>query len=178
MYNIRYGRLGASDEEVQKVARLAKLDKSIEKWPSGWESLVGERGLMISGGERQRLAIASTSALDVHTEQELIRNISENLLNKHRTSVFIAHRLKTISDADLIIVLNEGKVVEQGNHEDLMNIENGTYRGMWLSQSVAPTENLKGKNRRYDHSLAPNHPTIHRNQTRMQFLSSGGLSIR
>ncbi|KAH9449342.1 hypothetical protein Pst134EB_020167 [Puccinia striiformis f. sp. tritici] len=159
MHNIRYGRLGASDEEVQKVARLAKLDKSIEKWSSGWESLVGERGLMISGGERQRLAIArsmlkdpsilffdeATSALDVHTEQELIRNISENLLNKHRTSVFIAHRLKTISDADLIIVLNEGKVVEQGNHEDLMNIENGTYRGMWLSQSVAPTENLKGK---------------------------------
>ncbi|POW22385.1 hypothetical protein PSHT_01268 [Puccinia striiformis] len=153
MHNIRYGRLGASDEEVQKVARLAKLDKSIEKWPSGWESLVGERGLMISGGERQRLAIArsmlkdpsilffdeATSALDVHTEQELIRNISENLLNK------TSDQLKTISDADLIIVLNEGKVVEQGNHEDLMNIENGTYRGMWLSQSVAPTENLKGK---------------------------------
>ncbi|WAQ88821.1 hypothetical protein PtA15_10A241 [Puccinia triticina] len=158
MHNIRYGRLGASDEEVQKVARLAKLDRSIEKWPSGWNSLVGERGLMISGGERQRLAIArsmlkdpsilffdeATSALDVYTEQELIRNIGENLLNKHRTSVFIAHRLKTIADADLIIVLNDGKVVEQGNHKELMNIENGTYRGMWLSQSATPTANSKG----------------------------------
>ncbi|WAR63120.1 hypothetical protein PtB15_18B202 [Puccinia triticina] len=157
MHNIRYGRLGASDEEVQKVARLAKLDRSIEKWPSGWNSLVGESGLMISGGERQRLAIArsmlkdpsilffdeATSALDVYTEQELIRNIGENLLNKHRTSVFIAHRLKTIADADLIIVLNDGKVVEQGNHKELMNIENGT-RGMWLSQSATPTANSKG----------------------------------
>ncbi|PLW40796.1 hypothetical protein PCASD_07333 [Puccinia coronata f. sp. avenae] len=142
MHNIRYGRLEASDEEVQKVARLAKLDRSIEKWPSGWDSLVGERGLMISGGERQRLAIArsmlkdpsilffdeATSALDVYTEQELMRNIGENLLNQHRTSVFIAHRLKTISDADLIIVLHDGKVAEQGNHQELMNIENGVYR--------------------------------------------------
>ncbi|KNZ59027.1 mitochondrial ABC transporter ATM [Puccinia sorghi] len=145
MHNIRYGRLDASNEEVQKVARLAKLDRSIEKWPSGWSSL--------------RLAIArsmlkdpsilffdeATSALDVYTEQELMRNIGENLLNKRRTSVFIAHRLKTIADADLIIVLNDGKVVEQGSHEGLMNIDDGVYRGMWLSQSVTSTDNSKGK---------------------------------
>jgi len=159
MHNIRYGRLEASDEEVHTVARLAKLDRSIAKWPHGWTTLVGEKGLMISGGERQRLAIArsmlkdpsilffdeATSALDVYTEQQLIRNIGENLLNKRRTSVFIAHRLKTIADADLIIVLNDGQVVEQGSHKELMNIDDGVYRGMWLSQSVTSTDKSKRK---------------------------------
>lgn len=159
MHNVRYGKLSASDEDVKRVARLAKLDQSIEKWTSGWQSRVGERGLMISGGERQRLAIArsmlkdppilffdeATSALDVNTEQELIRNIRENLLNRSRTSVFIAHRLKTIADADSIIVLNDGRVVEQSNHEELMKIEDGLYRGMWLTQSIASNQNPKGQ---------------------------------
>ncbi|KAG0141428.1 hypothetical protein CROQUDRAFT_83221 [Cronartium quercuum f. sp. fusiforme G11] len=148
LHNIRYGNLEASDEEVKNVARLAKLDKTIEQLPEGWKTQVGERGLMLSGGERQRFAIArlmlknpsifffdeATSALDVYTEQDLMKNINQNLLDKHRTSVFVAHRLATISDADLIIVLKDGRVAEQGNHEELMKLSDGIYQDMWQSQ--------------------------------------------
>ncbi|CAH7684477.1 P-loop containing nucleoside triphosphate hydrolase protein [Phakopsora pachyrhizi] len=107
MHNIRYGNLEASDEEVKRVARMARIDETIEKLSEGWKTHVGERGLMLSGGERQRLAVArvmlkdppillfdeATSALDAYTEHQLVRNINENLLNKNRTSLFIAHRL-------------------------------------------------------------------------------------
>ncbi|KAG8832559.1 Iron-sulfur clusters transporter atm1, mitochondrial [Serendipita sp. 399] len=125
----------------------AKVHDAIQRLPHGYETTVGERGLMISGGEKQRLAIArvllkdppivffdeATSALDSHTETELMRNINSTLLNKKRTSIFIAHRLRTIVGADLIIVLNEGKVAEQGTHEELL-AKNGLYHQMWTIQ--------------------------------------------
>ncbi|EGG06014.1 uncharacterized protein MELLADRAFT_87527 [Melampsora larici-populina 98AG31] len=155
LHNIRYGNLESSDEEVKRVARLAKLEKTIEQLPNGWKTEVGERGLMLSGGERQRLAIArlmlknpsilffdeATSALDIYTEQDLMRNIIQNLLDKQRTSVFVAHRLKTISDSDLIIVLKDGRVAEQGSHDELLKVQGGIYQDMWKSQFITSESN-------------------------------------
>ncbi|KAF5342594.1 hypothetical protein D9611_002003 [Ephemerocybe angulata] len=153
MHNVRYGRLSASDEEVMEAIRKAKVDKTIEKLPMGYKTQVGERGLMISGGEKQRLAVArvllkdpaiiffdeATSALDAHTEHELMKNIDSVLLDKGRTSIFIAHRLRTVVDADLIIVLKDGEVVEQGTHEELLRAR-GLYYSMWQQQA-----SLEGK---------------------------------
>lgn len=113
LHNIRYGNLEATDEQVHEAARKAQLDKTIAKLPEGYHTKVGERGLMISGGEKQRVAVArlllkdppinffdeATSALDVYTETELMRNINSTLVDGTKTSVFIAHRLRTISDA-------------------------------------------------------------------------------
>ncbi|GAA5857747.1 hypothetical protein JCM1840_000893 [Sporobolomyces johnsonii] len=148
MHNIRYGRLDATDEEVKEAARLANVSKTIEGLPDRWETKVGERGMMISGGEKQRLAVArlllkdpkilffdeATSALDSTTEADLMRNINSTLLSKSRTSIFIAHRLKTVADADLIIVLRDGSVAEQGTHSSLM-AKDGLYRAMWDQQN-------------------------------------------
>ncbi|KAK0532140.1 Iron-sulfur clusters transporter atm1, mitochondrial [Tilletia horrida] len=149
-HNIRYGRLSASDEEVFQAARRAKVDHFVAKLPEGYATKVGERGLMISGGEKQRLAIArlllkdpdilffdeATSALDTYTETELMRNINATLLNSKRTSIFVAHRLRTISDADHIFVLRDGGVVEDGRHEELMG-RGGLYTDLWDSQASA-----------------------------------------
>lgn len=148
MHNVRYGRLDASDEEVMEAIKKAKVDKTIEKLPMGYQTQVGERGLMISGGEKQRLAVArvllkdpeiiffdeATSALDAHTEHELMRNIDAVLLDKRRTSIFIAHRLRTVVEADIIIVLREGAVVEKGTHEELLRAK-GLYYSMWQQQA-------------------------------------------
>ncbi|KAF8651949.1 hypothetical protein AX16_004592 [Volvariella volvacea WC 439] len=148
MHNIRYGRLDATDEEVMEAARKANVHGTIEKLPEGYKTQVGERGLMISGGEKQRLAVArvllkdppilffdeATSALDAHTESELMKNIDSVLLDKSRTSIFIAHRLRTVVEADLIIVLREGYVVEQGSHEELLKL-GGLYASMWQQQA-------------------------------------------
>ncbi|KXN82782.1 Iron-sulfur clusters transporter ATM1, mitochondrial [Leucoagaricus sp. SymC.cos] len=152
LHNIRYGRLSASDEEVIEVAKKANVHDSIMRLPEGYETKVGERGLMISGGEKQRLAVArvllkdpeilffdeATSALDAHTESELLKSIHSTLLSpshgKPRTSVFIAHRLRTVIEADLIIVLKDGQVVEQGTHEELLALD-GLYKSMWIQQS-------------------------------------------
>ncbi|KDR75979.1 hypothetical protein GALMADRAFT_247174 [Galerina marginata CBS 339.88] len=153
MHNVRYGRLDASDEDVMEAARKANVDETISKLPAGYGTMVGERGLMISGGEKQRLAVArvmlkdppilffdeATSALDAHTESELMKNINTALLDKARTSIFIAHRLRTIVEADLIIVLREGEVVEQGTHEQLMKAR-GLYHSMWLQQASLEDE--------------------------------------
>lgn len=147
MHNIRYGRLDATDEEVKAAAKQANVYHTVESLPEKWKTQVGERGLMISGGEKQRLAVArvllkdspivffdeATSALDTYTETELMRNINSSLLNKKRTSVFIAHRLKTIADADMIIVLSAGQVAEQGTHEELLAM-NGVYANLWEAQ--------------------------------------------
>ncbi|ODN94819.1 iron-sulfur clusters transporter ATM1, mitochondrial [Cryptococcus wingfieldii CBS 7118] len=162
LHNIRYGNLDASDEEVYEAAKKAHVEGTIERLPDKYHTKVGERGLMISGGEKQRLAVArvllkdppvlffdeATSALDVYTETELMRNINSILTGQEKTSVFIAHRLRTISDADLIIVLQDGTVAEQGTHEQLLAHTGGVYQKLWqaqLSESTQPTEEEKEK---------------------------------
>ena len=143
-YNIRYGDINATKEQVIAAAQRARIHDIIEKFPDGYETKVGERGLMISGGEKQRLAMSrlllkdppllffdeATSALDTHTEQALMMNINGILREKGRTSVFVAHRLRTIFDSDLIIVLKEGKVAEMGSHRELID-RDGVYAELW-----------------------------------------------
>jgi ATP-binding cassette, subfamily B, heavy metal transporter len=147
-YNIRYGRWEASDAEVEEAARLARIDNFIRRAPKGYETEVGERGLKLSGGEKQRVAIArtilkappilvldeATSALDSHTEREIqdaLERVSEN-----RTTLVIAHRLSTIVGADEIIVLDDGVIVERGTHHQLLARE-GLYASMWNRQREA-----------------------------------------
>ncbi|KZT67979.1 P-loop containing nucleoside triphosphate hydrolase protein [Daedalea quercina L-15889] len=146
--NVRYGSLNASDEEVMEAARKAHVHEAIMRLPEGYKTKVGERGLMISGGEKQRLAVArvllkdppilffdeATSALDAHSEAELMKNVNILLQDKSRTSIFIAHRLRTVVESDLILVLKDGEVVEQGTHEELIR-KSGLYHSMWLEQA-------------------------------------------
>jgi ABC transporter ATM len=148
--NIRYGRLTATDQEVFDVAKRARLDVTVRNLPDGYATKVGERGLMISGGEKQRLAIArlllknpeilfldeATSALDTFTEASLMRDLNDTLLKSHRTAIFVAHRLRTISDADLIVVLQDGRVVQQGKHDQLLSEHDSLYADLWDSQST------------------------------------------
>jgi ABC-type transport system involved in Fe-S cluster assembly fused permease/ATPase subunit len=147
-YNIRYGRWEASDAEVEEAARLAQIDEFIRLSPKGYETEVGERGLKLSGGEKQRVAIArtilksppillldeATSALDSHTEKE-IQDALERV-SKNRTTLVIAHRLSTIVGADEIIVLNQGLIAERGTHQELL-AQNGLYASMWNRQREA-----------------------------------------
>ncbi|MGZ3309860.1 MAG: ATP-binding cassette domain-containing protein, partial [Xanthobacteraceae bacterium] len=147
-YNIRYGRWEASDAEVEEAARLAQIDDFIRLSPKGYNTEVGERGLKLSGGEKQRVAIArtilkappillldeATSALDSHTEREIqdaLERVSEN-----RTTLVIAHRLSTIISADEIIVLDRGVIVERGTHHQLL-AKGGLYASMWNRQREA-----------------------------------------
>jgi ABC-type transport system involved in Fe-S cluster assembly fused permease/ATPase subunit len=147
-YNIRYGRWDASDAEVEEAARLAQIDGFIRMSPRGYETEVGERGLKLSGGEKQRVAIArtilkgppilvldeATSALDSHTEKE-IQDALERV-SKDRTTLVIAHRLSTIIGADEIIVLDQGAIAERGTHHQLL-LKNGLYASMWNRQREA-----------------------------------------
>src|SRR5207249_9323125 len=147
-YNIRYGRWDATDAEVEEAARLAQIDAFIRLSPHGYETEVGERGLKLSGGEKQRVAIArtilkgppillldeATSALDSHTEKE-IQDALERV-SRDRTSLVIAHRLSTIVGADEIIVLNQGRIEERGNHQELL-AAHGLYASMWNRQREA-----------------------------------------
>ncbi|CAD6906430.1 unnamed protein product [Tilletia laevis] len=138
-HNIRYGRLSATDEEVFQAARRAKVDQFVGKLPEGYATKVGERGLMISGGEKQRLAIARLLLKDpdilfFDEATELMRNINATLLSSKRTSIFVAHRLRTISDADFIFVLRDGAVLEAGRHEELIG-KGGLYTDLWESQA-------------------------------------------
>ena len=146
--NISYGRPGATDEEVHEAARLASADEFIANLPNGYDTLVGERGVKLSGGQRQRIAIAraiikdapilvldeATSALDSESEaaiQEALANLMEG-----RTSIVVAHRLSTIAGLDRIVVLRDGKIVEQGSHKELL-AKNGEYAKLWSRQSGA-----------------------------------------
>jgi ABC transporter ATM len=143
-HNIRYGSIDATQEQVIAAAQRARVHDIIEKFPEGYKTKVGERGMMISGGEKQRLAMSrlllkdppllffdeATSALDTHTEQALMLNINGILREKSRTSVFVAHRLRTIFDSDLIIVLKEGSVAEMGTHRELID-RAGVYAELW-----------------------------------------------
>ena len=147
-YNIRYGRWDASDSEVEEAARLAQIDKLIRMAPLGYETQVGERGLKLSGGEKQRVAIArtvlkappilvldeATSALDSHTEHEIQGALDR--VSYNRTSLVIAHRLSTIVAADEIIVLDQGRIVERGTHGALL-AKGGLYASMWNRQREA-----------------------------------------
>ncbi|CAK7213254.1 Iron-sulfur clusters transporter atm1, mitochondrial [Sporothrix bragantina] len=148
-HNIRYGNLAATSDQVVAAARRAQIHDIIASWKDGYQTKVGERGLMISGGEKQRLAVTrlllkdppllffdeATSALDTNTEQALMQNINSILKEKARTSVFVAHRLRTIYDADLIIVLNAGQVAETGTHRELID-RNGVYAQLWSAQET------------------------------------------
>ena len=147
-YNIAYGRIGASEEEILEAARLAQIDPIIRELPAGYDSMVGERGLKISGGEKQRVAIArtllknppillldeATSALDTHTEREIQSALK--LVSTNRTTLVIAHRLSTIIDADEILVLDHGRIIERGRHGDLVG-RGGAYAAMWNRQKEA-----------------------------------------
>jgi ATP-binding cassette, subfamily B, heavy metal transporter len=147
-YNIRYGRWEATDAEVEEAARLAQIDHFIRLSPKGYETEVGERGLKLSGGEKQRVAIArtilkappillldeATSALDSHTEKE-IQDALERV-SRNRTTLVIAHRLSTIIGADEIIVLDHGVIAERGSHRELL-VKGGLYASMWNRQREA-----------------------------------------
>lgn len=147
MENIRYGRRDATDEEVKIAAGLAHCDEFIANLPKGYDTYVGERGVKLSGGERQRVAIArailknapilildeATSALDSESEM-LIQDALHNLI-KGKTVIVIAHRLSTIRKMDRIIVVENGKIAEDANHEELLNKENGVYKKLWDIQS-------------------------------------------
>lgn len=165
-YNIRYGRPEASDAEVEEAASLAQISTFIDSLPQGYDTRVGERGLKLSGGEKQRVAIArtilknppilvldeATSALDTHTEREIqaaLRSIS-----KDRTTLIIAHRLSTVVDADEILVLDRGRVVERGRHAELLAL-GGVYASMWNRQreSDEALERTDGSARRNETDL-------------------------
>jgi ATP-binding cassette subfamily B protein len=147
-YNIRYGRVDATDEEVAEAARMAQIGEFIESLPDGYRSMVGERGLKLSGGEKQRVAIArtilkappilildeATSALDTQTEQEIQAALDE--VSRGRTTLTIAHRLSTVIGADEIIVLKDGCIAERGTHRALLD-QGGLYRQMWDRQREA-----------------------------------------
>ena len=144
-YNIAYGRPGATPAEVEQAARLAHIHDFVMSTPDAYQTMVGERGLKLSGGEKQRVAIArailknpailvfdeATSALDSHTEQEIQRNLRE--IARGRTTLMVAHRLSTVVDANEIVVLEGGRIVERGRHGALLEA-NGVYAAMWRRQ--------------------------------------------
>jgi ATP-binding cassette subfamily B protein len=146
-YNIGYGRDGATRDQIEGAARGAAIDRFIAVLPDGYESMVGERGLKLSGGEKQRVAIArtllknppilvldeATSALDSRTEQEIQATLER--MARSRTTIMIAHRLSTIVDADQIVVLDNGHIAERGTHEELLN-KGGLYAELWQRQAA------------------------------------------
>ena len=147
-YNIRYGRPDAEPEQVTRAADLAQIGPFIAKLPDGYRTMVGERGLKLSGGEKQRVAIArtilkappilmldeATSALDTHTEREI--QAALDMVSRGRTTIVIAHRLSTVISADEIIVLRDGEIAERGTHQDLLG-KGGLYAAMWSRQREA-----------------------------------------
>ncbi|KAL7634027.1 UNVERIFIED_CONTAM: hypothetical protein RMT77_015349 [Armadillidium vulgare] len=144
-YNLHYGNLKASFDDVKRVAQMANLHDSVLSWPNGYKTQVGERGLKLSGGEKQRVAIArailknspilifdeATSSLDSVTEQSIM--LALRRATEGKTSICIAHRLSTIADADQILVLEDSKIVEKGNHRELIELD-GVYARLWKSQ--------------------------------------------
>ena len=156
-YNIGYGKPGATKEEIIAVAKAAYIHDFIESLPDGYQSMVGERGLKLSGGEKQRVAIArtllknpailifdeATSALDSRSEQMIQAQLKE--IARSRTSLVIAHRLSTIVDAHQILVMDKGRIIERGTHQELLNLQ-GAYAQMWERQQSGQAENSDGNN--------------------------------
>lgn len=146
--NIAYGRLGATESEIEEAARRARLDDVIAALPAGFDTVIGERGVKLSGGQKQRLAIAriflknppilildeATSALDTETERAIQESLAELALG--RTTLIIAHRLATIAHADRIVVIEEGRIAEQGRHAELIALRNGRYRRLHKTQDA------------------------------------------
>lgn len=165
-YNIAYGRIGASGEEIENAARHAQIDGFIRDLPHGFDAMVGERGLKLSGGEKQRVAIArtilknppillldeATSALDTGTEREIQSALGE--ISKNRTTLVIAHRLSTVVDADEILVLERGQIVERGRHDELV-ARGGQYAAMWNKQKQAAEAREKLKEVESDPDVVP-----------------------
>ena len=155
-YNIQYGNLDATKEEVENAAKMAHIYDFIEGLPDGWESIVGERGLKLSGGEKQRVAIArtilkkppilifdeATSSLDSATEQAIQRTLGK--ISSQTSTLIIAHRLSTIVDADMILVMEAGKIIERGSHQELL-VKHGRYSEMWNLQRDSDNEAIKDK---------------------------------
>ncbi len=166
-YNIRYGRWDATDAEVEEAARMAQIDTFIRHAPKGYETEVGERGLKLSGGEKQRVAIArtilkgppilvldeATSALDSHTERDIQDALDR--VAKNRTTLVIAHRLSTIVGADEILVLDKGVIVERGRHDQLL-AKGGLYASMWNRQREAEMAREILEETGEDEPIAPN----------------------
>jgi ATP-binding cassette subfamily B protein len=154
LYNIRYGRPDATDEEVYEAAKLAHIHEFVMTLPHGYQTMVGERGLKLSGGEKQRVSIArtilkgppilildeATSALDSRTEQDIQKALKQ--VSRDRTTIVIAHRLSTVVEADEIIVLEGGRIVERGRHEALLR-KKGIYHAMWTRQREADAARRK-----------------------------------
>jgi len=162
-YNIAYGRPGATPSEIENAAKLAKIHDFIMDLPDGYETVVGERGLKLSGGEKQRVAIArtilkaptillfdeATSALDTHTEKEIQTSLKD--VATGRTTLAIAHRLSTVVDSDEILVLDQGRIVERGTHIQLLE-KGGLYAAMWQRQQDAV--DIESPDALSDHSIA------------------------
>ena len=150
-YNIAYGRPSASRAEVEEAARLAQIHDFVEGLPDGYDAMVGERGLKLSGGEKQRVAIArtllknpciflfdeATSSLDTKTEREIQDSL--RAVSRGRSTLVIAHRLSTVVEADQILVLEAGRIVERGRHEELLAAR-GAYAAMWERQQKSAAE--------------------------------------
>jgi ATP-binding cassette subfamily B protein len=145
LYNLAYGNPNASQQEIEEAARIAHISDFIEQLPDGYQTVVGERGLKLSGGEKQRVAIAramlkrpqvlifdeATSSLDTKTEQSIQETLKE--VARDHTTLVIAHRLSTVVDADRILVMDQGRIVEQGTHPQLLQ-QQGRYHQMWPLQ--------------------------------------------
>ena len=156
-YNIHYGNLDSSLDEVIEAAKKAHIHETIMSFPDGYDTIVGERGMKLSGGEKQRVAIARailkrapillcdepTSSLDSHTEMDIMNNLKE--IGKNNTTIIIAHRLSTIQDCDEIIVLHEGKVIERGSHTELLR-KGSRYNELLTMQRQQYADNEKEGN--------------------------------
>jgi len=165
-YNIAYGRIGADEAEIREAARLAQIDRFITHLPQGYDSMVGERGLKLSGGEKQRVAIArtilkdppillldeATSALDTGTERDIQSALNE--VSRNRTALVIAHRLSTVIDADEILVLDHGVIIERGRHDALL-ARNGSYAAMWNRQREAAAARARLREVEDDADITP-----------------------
>jgi len=165
-YNIAYGRIGANESEIKDAARYAQIDKFIHELPQGFDAMVGERGLKLSGGEKQRVAIArtilknppillldeATSALDTGTEREIQGALAD--ISRNRTTLVIAHRLSTVIDADEILVLDHGEIIERGRHAELL-ARGGHYASMWNKQKEAAAAREKLKAVENDPDVVP-----------------------